>query len=159
MSTQGAYVMLRTEEQRRYALRLLADAVVDQEKPSAVHFVTEGDKRSSLQNAYLWGWLYAQIEVALKDAGIQIPCKDGSSHPYTKDVLHEIFKNKFLVLGEIEAKNGSVLPIVGYTTQLSKKAFCEYCDNVGHLARDFWNITVPPTVGIYRDYEREIRGR
>jgi len=133
--------------------------VVDNKKPSAVQFVTEGDKRSNLQNSYLWGWLYAQIENALKEAGIQIPCKDGSSHPYTKDVLHEIFKNKFLVLGEIEAKNGSVLPIVGSTTRLSKKEFCEYCDNVEHFALDFWGIIVPPTVGIYRDYEREVRGK
>lgn len=154
---QGQYILLRTERNRDYAKELLDQCPIDPDKPRAVQFILDGDRRSKLQNAYLWGHLYAQIEKALKEAGIQIPCKDGTSHPYTKDVLHEIFKNKFLVMGEIEAKNGSVLPIIGSTTKLSKKKFCEYCDNVEQFALDFWGITVPPTVGIYKDYEREIR--
>lgn len=156
---EGQYVLLRSEVNKGRALEIIESLPINESNPWGVQFVPEGDRRTLIQNSYLWGWLYHSIAKALSEAGIAIPMKDGATHPYDKDILHEIFGKKFRKIGEIVAKNGNTLDIIQSTTKMGKKRFAEYCDEVEGFAWDFWEIRIPPTVGIYKDYERELRSR
>lgn len=116
-------------------------------------------KRSELQNRYLWGWLYRNIEKQLEDGGIHIPLDDGSEYPYTKDILHDIFKEMFLCYGEIartSPKTGErkVRKLCYSTTQLVKHAkteeqeqrcFSVYVTKIKQFAFQVWGIHIPPT--------------
>lgn len=116
-------------------------------------------KRSELQNRYLWGWLYRNIEKQLEEGGIVIASDDGSEHPYTADLLHEIFKERFLCYGEIvrtHPKTGErkVRTLCYSTTQLVKHAkteeqeqrcFSTYVTKIKQFVWQVWGIQVPPT--------------
>ena len=158
--TEGQYFLIRTQDHKDHAIRSILDSVrPDAEKPVAIQIVTDGDNRTKLQNSYLWGWLYKNIVEQLEEAGIQIPLEDGTKYPYDKDILHDIFGRKFRTVGTLVAKNGSEMPLIKSTTKMGKKEFGEYCDNVEKFAHEFWGITIPPSRGIYRDYEDILRGR
>lgn len=119
---------------------------LDISKPKLITVSDKLPTRSQLQNRYLWGWVYASIESQLEAGGIVIHCDDGKEVPYTKDILHEIFKSKFLILSVIEAKGRSVT-IYQSTTKLSTVEFCDFVRKVEQFVYQFWRITVPPPVG------------
>ena len=64
----------------------------------------------------------------LELGGIVINTETGEV-PYTKEILHEIFKRKYLVKQVIETKKKSI-EIYSSTTDLSTKEFVEFCENV-----------------------------
>lgn len=156
---QGEFWVIRTDEQKAAALGHLACIRPDPSAPVAIKVEPYKRRRSDLQNRFLWGWIYAELERQLADAGIVIHCDDGTGHPYTKDVLHEIFKTKFLAIGSIEAK-GRSLTLYKSTTQLNTQEFSEFVENVRRFAYQFWGITVhDPVDKYYRTILEEIRGR
>lgn len=114
--------------------------------------------RTALQRSYQWGWVYDQIVKSLDAAGIVIPLEDGAEHPYTADILHEIFKTKLLPPSNvIKAKNGKELIIPGSTANMPKKAFSEFIDSVKNFVYQVWGIQVPePTRGKWFDYYKEL---
>jgi len=144
----GEFWVIRTDDQKAAAVSHLACLQPSNDSPVAVKVEPYKKKRSNLQNAFLWGWIYAQIESQLADAGIVINCDDGTEHPYTKDVLHEIFKQKFLAIGCIEAK-GRSLPLFKSTTELNKAQFSEFVERVRQFVYQFWGITVHDPVDRY----------
>lgn len=119
---------------------------LDLSKPKAVKIEDKLPTRTQLQNRYLWGWIYASIESQLEAGGIVIQCDDGREVPYTKEILHEIFKRKFLVIGVLEAK-GKSLELYRSTTELKTIEFCEFVRKVEQFAHQFWKITIPQPVG------------
>lgn len=116
-------------------------------------------KRNDLQNRYLWGWLYLNIEQQLDAGGIVITDDAGREYPYTKDLLHEMFKEMFLCYGEIVRTN----PVTGErrtrklcysTTELvkhakseeqEKRCFSVYVNCIKRFVWDYWQIQIPPT--------------
>ncbi|WP_299940898.1 recombination protein NinB [uncultured Microbulbifer sp.] len=157
---EGEFWVVRTPTQKACVLDSLNRLKPSADKPMAVKVGPFKATRSTLQNRFLWGWVYSEISRQLDEAGIVIPCDDGTEHPYTKDVLHEVFKQKFLAIGSIEAKGKSII-LYGSTAKLTKKKFSEYLENVRRFAFDFWGITVvDPYVGQYKAIWGELsRGR
>ena len=154
---QGEYRIIRNDHEKAQAVAALVDVRPDKDNPVAIKFEPYKKKRSDLQNRYLWGWIYDQIARQLDEAGIVIHCDDGTEHPYTKDVLHEIFKQKFLAIGTLEAK-GRSLPLYESTTGLNKKQFSEFTESVRGFVWQFWGITVAdPNAGYWQTIAKEIR--
>ena len=127
----GEFWVVRTDYQKNNAIKALADIVPNQETPMAVKVEEYKPKRSELQNRFLWGWIYKHLADSLESAGIVIHCDDGTEHPYTKDVLHEIFKIKYLGKASFEAK-GKSLTLYYSSTELGKKQLVQSCDKQEH---------------------------
>lgn len=116
---------------------------VDLSKPLTVRITDKKPTRTELQNRYLFGWVYAQLGKALADAGIGITTAEGM-HPWTKDLLHETMRTKFLVKGEVVSKkSGRSILIYHSSTNLSTTQFGEFCKNVRDFAWEFWGVQIP----------------
>lgn len=156
MTVSGEFWVIRNDSQKAAAISHLACLQPDESSPVAIKVEPYKRKRSSLQNAFLWGWIYAEIVRHLADAGIVLNCDDGE-HPYTADILHEIFKQKFLAIGCLEAK-GRSLTLYKSTTDLNTAQFSEFVENVRGFVYQFWNITVAdPVSGHYQTLAEELR--
>lgn len=153
----GEYFVISTELAKKNAIKAIEAIDATTKDPIAVHIQRKGAGRTKMQNAYLWGWVYAQIVKALRDGGITIPLANGDTYPYDTEILHQIFKRKFLAIGTIIAKNGSELVTEKSTTSLTKKEFSAYCDDVEGFVWEFWNIRIPAPVGIFEHYKKETR--
>jgi hypothetical protein len=127
---------------------------VDLSAPLKIVITDKKAKRSELQNRYLFGWVYMQLAALLENAGIVIHTDTGEV-PWTKDLLHEVMKTKFLMIGEVKSKSGRTIPIYISTTKLCKEKFSEFVQNVKNLAYQFWGIDIPepPVKSIYREWE------
>jgi hypothetical protein len=141
---QGEHWILNDDSNRQALMNHLRS--LDLSKPKAVKIEDKLPTRTQLQNRYLWGWIYASIESQQEAGGIVIQCDDGREVPYTKEILHEIFKRKFLVIGVIEAK-GKSLELYRSTTELKTIEFCEFVRKVEQFVYQFWKITIPQPVG------------
>jgi hypothetical protein len=130
---------------------------IDLSAPLKVVITDQKAKRSELQNRYLFGWVYMQLASLLANAGIVIRTETGEI-PWTKDLLHEVMKTKFLMIGEVKSRGGRVIPVYQSTTKLSKQAFGEFVQNVKNLAYQFWGIDIPepPVKSIYREWENVV---
>lgn len=140
----GEFWILTENAQKQHLVQHIMG--LDLSKPKAVKIEDKLPTRTQLQNRYLWGWIYSNIDGQLEAAGIVIQCDDGREVPYTKDILHEIFKRKFLVIGVLEAK-GKSLELYRSTTELSTVEFCDYVRKVEQFVWQFWQITVPQAAG------------
>lgn len=154
MGPQGIFFHVRNEHQRDVAIK----AIQARETGKSGFFVqlkSSAPRRSEIQNAFMWGWVYREIARQLEDGGIVIPLDDGGEHPYTADVLHEIFREKFLVTGEIRNARGRTLKLYASTAKMSKKEFNQYIEQVKKFCRQLWHIEVdPPDRGIWHEYYR-----
>ena len=96
----------------------------------------------------------------LQQAGTVIHCEAGKEVPYTKDILHETFKDKFLIRETINAigKNGQskVLTLHYSTTELTAKQFSEFIDNITRFCWQFWQYNIPPPVGMFDQWATEL---
>lgn len=156
---QGQFWILKKDEQKK----LLVDEILSLSlsKPKYVKIEDKIEPRSDRQNRYIWGWVYDQIKIALDEAGITIPCEGGREHPYTVDVLHEIFKRKFLLQEVIETrgKRGQrrSLEMFKSTAKLNKKEFSTFVGEVKNFAYQFWGVTIPtPNRGFWHDYYKSL---
>lgn len=120
------------------------------------------DTRTDQMNRYLWGWLYRQIEKALNDAGIVIPDDDGTEYPYTKDLLHEMFKEMFLCRATIK-RGDKERKLCWSTRELAKSplahengderpSFKTYVDQIQQFASQYWHIEIPEPPARNMDY-------
>lgn len=152
----GEYWIIRTDDQKAHAMGHLACINPSADAPVVIKVEPYKKKRSDLQNRFIWGWVYSEIERQLQDAGIVIHCDDGTEHPYTKEILHEIMKQKFLAVGSIEAKGRSLI-LHKSTTDLNTAQFSEFVEQVRQFVFQFWNITVAdPVSGYYKTLAEEI---
>ena len=145
--------IIRNDANRRFLMEHLQKQDLD--KPLTVE-INEGEQRTKLQNAFLNGWIYRQGAQLLEDAGIVIDCDDGTEHPYTRDVIHEIMRRKYLTIGELKAK-GRTLPIIQSTAELTTGQFCEYVDNVRGFFWQFWRVQIPDPPGRFKAQWEEWR--
>ena len=156
--------ILRTTTNKYEAAEYIAELVIDEHYPVLVEVTPWEQKRSELQNKYLWGWCYRYIADKLEEAGIVIPLDDGREYPYNADMLHEIFKDKFLCYDIIVVK-GRERKLCYSTTQLlmkpkpgdEQRGFRTYVTNIKQFAIQCWGIDVPPTYNEdYRQLERDL---
>ena len=143
-------------------------------KNNAIHFNAANPKqitvekfkhtRSQAQNRALWGWYYKNLSEALDDAGISVEDDDGRCYPYTAELLHEIFKDAFLVKTEITRK-GVTRKLHHSTADLPKSgdggsmpSFSQYLDKIKNFSREYWHIDIPdPVSGYYRDLMERLK--
>ena len=152
----GVFWIIRSEDNLKNAIDALSRVDVNDKKPWAMKVGPYKAKRTDLQNRYLWGWVYKQIEDKLADGGISIKCEDAREVPYTKDILHEIFKGKFLILEVIETRKSS-LTLYKSTKDLETDEFSAYCTAIKSFVWSFWKIQVPePCDGVYSQYAKEL---
>jgi hypothetical protein len=90
------------------------------------------NRRSEPQNRYLWGVVYQEIRIRLKELG----------NDFTSEEIHELMKLKFnpvpLVLsgGEIEQIGGS-------TAKMNKEEMSIYLDKIFLWCAEFLEIDIP----------------
>ena len=84
-------------------------------------------KRSTNQNSLYW--LY--IDIIRKDLG------------YDKNRMHRIIAYKFLKVEEVNEETGEIEISVLSTTELSKKQFIEYIDNIIQWSFEYLKIELP----------------
>lgn len=127
---------------------------IDLTAPLKVVITDQKAKRTELQNRYLFGWVYMQLSSLLANAGVVIHTETGEI-PWTKDLLHEVMKTKFLMIGAVESRGGNTIPIYKSSTKLSRAEFSEFVQNIKNLAYQFWGIDIPepPAKSIYREWE------
>lgn len=153
----GEFWIVRTDHNLQCVSEVVKNIKPSEKYPMAVKIQPFKMKRSDLQNRYLWGWVYKQIAVQLEERGIIIRCEDDREIPYTKDILHEIFKGKFLIREVVEA-GGKTLTLYHSTSSLNTTKFTQYVNEVKSFVWQFWKINVPePHDGVYRQYADEIK--
>jgi hypothetical protein len=109
------------------------------------------DRRNSLQNRYLNGWVYKWAVQGLSEAGHSI-----HGQPWTRDRFHAAMQACFLVVDEFEL-NGQAHHVYESTGDMSRKRFAEYCDQVKAFVYDAWGVVIPePEDDFYRELLREI---
>lgn len=157
MLMSGEYFHVTNEHHRQ----CLIDLLTKKDIPAHGFYAQIRDgapKRTQLQNAFLWGWIYSQIAQQLEEGGIEIQLENGSTQPYTKDILHELFKRRFLKRGEITNEHGRTLELYGSTTDLSRGEFSDYITRVKHFVYGLWRIDVAePERGIWHSYWQSIQ--
>ena len=95
--------------------------------------VKKKNRRSNPQNRYLWGVVYKEVEIRLKQLGNDV----------NADVVHEFLKGKFLQVPMI-AEGGEVIEnLPGSTADLNKEEFALYVDKIIMWAAQFLEITIP----------------
>lgn len=95
------------------------------------------NKRSTPQNAYLWGVVYPIVKGGLIDAGF-----DEFRQDYELEMTHELCKFRFLKR-DIANSDGEVMEIIGSTKELRTVAFMEYLENIGKWASEYLQVFIP----------------
>ena len=144
-------ITCRTREDCARAAIAVAQMPIDD--PMLVTWEPLKPTRTEKQNRYLWGWLYWNIAKQLGEAGIVIPSDDGREFPYTKNLLHDIFKEQFLCYAEI-TRGQKTRKLCYSTSELVRKTekeedeqrcFSTYVENIKEFCFQVWRIHVPPT--------------
>lgn len=157
--TETVSMMCRTVSDALRAADVVSRIQPEDKSPWLVEAKPYAVTRTERQNRYLWGWLYRNIASQLDDAGIVIQSDDGREFPYTKDLLHEIFKEEFLCYAEITRTNPktgetktrklcySTADLVKHskTDEDEKRCFATYVQNIKNFCRQVWGIEIPPT--------------
>ena len=142
---------------------------VEREGTASWKFVE--DSRTDQMNRYLWGWLYRQTEKALSDAGYTVQSDDDTEYPYTKDLLHEMFKDMFLCKATIK-RGDRERKLCWSTRDLAKSdtayengderpSFKSYVEQIKQFVSQYWGIEIPepPVLNIdYPELLAELRG-
>jgi len=138
------------------AVQAVCKLAPNESQPMAVKIYKWDEKRTELQNNYLNGWVYRQLAKLLHDAGIVIPCDDGTEIPYTRDILHDwVFSDRFRVKSETIVK-GKVKKLYESTAEMGKKRFGEYVDQIHEFAHQYWKVSIPPPNGEFKEYAKEL---
>ena len=95
--------------------------------------IKKKNRRSNPQNRYLWGVVYKEIEVRLKELGNEMDAEE----------VHEFCKAEFNKV-EITGDGGEVIGSKGgSTTEFNKSEMSEYWDKIIYWAADFLQIVIP----------------
>lgn len=87
------------------------------------------EKRSNKQNKLFWLWLRVIAD----------------STGYTPLQVKSILQYKFLFVDEYCEKTGDIIPRIRSTSELSKKEFTEFMDNVNLWASEYLKLDLPKT--------------
>lgn len=171
---QKILINIRNQSDKLRAAEAIAQLEIEDGQPWQVVAKPHKVLRTERQNSYLWGWLYLNIAKQLADAGIVINLDDGREIPYDTDLLHEIFKEKFLCYDEItrthpKTRAKSTRKLCYSTSQLVKhstapddepRCFATYVNNIKQFCYALWGIEIPPTYSEeLMELDNEVRDR
>lgn len=120
---------------------------------SEVEITIGKPKRSTQANAYYWGVVLKEIQLACVEAGVTATNPEtGEMHPITAEMLHRMMKDRYLQPEPVEIA-GQPLTLGGSTTRLDSTEFFDYVERVRSdpfvLAL---GVDVPEPEGSYRSY-------
>jgi hypothetical protein len=95
--------------------------------------IRKKNRRSSPQNRYLWGVVYKELEIRLRDLGNDVD----------SDTVHDFCKGKFNPKPLAGIGGEKIDDIGGTTTDLTKSEFSEYVDKIIQFAAEYLDITIP----------------
>jgi len=149
---------LTNENQARRILSALADQLPamfpqDQQTTYVIEVVDAEEKRTVLQNRYLWGWVYPQLSEALTDGGISHP----SGEPYSPTLVRLELAVKFRQCGSI-VQDGFEYPDYKSTGDMGKKEFAAFVESANryYIERDQVGIPDHRDNEYYANVAREI---
>jgi len=107
----------------------------------------------------------------MEEAGIVISLQDGSEHPFTAEILHEMAKRKLLVRSEGLTVSGGTFRSYWSTTELGRKSkdvegterpsFRDYVEGFRRLMFQIYGIQIPDPplrVSDYAGIIEELKG-
>lgn len=91
-------------------------------------------KRSDNQNRFYWSGVLEAAKAGFMDAG----------YSFTKEEIHEVFKNRFLEGKEfVNEGTGEILKVGATTTGLTKSEFSDYISEIKAFSIEWLNTTIP----------------
>ena len=91
------------------------------------------NRRSEPQNRYLWGVVYSELRIRLKELG----------NDFTNEEVHELMKLKFNPV-PLAGPDGEVLDYCGGSTaKMNKEEMGIYLDKIIQWAAEFLGIEIP----------------
>lgn len=90
-------------------------------------------KRTLLQNAYLFGYMYRAVQEGLKDM---------TGEKYTIEQIHEMFKAMFLKNEIMNKETGETATIPGSTATLSTSEFMFYIEEITKWSAEWLHIII-----------------
>jgi len=95
--------------------------------------IKKKNRRSTQQNRYLWGVVYKEVEIRMRELGNDVD----------SNLVHDFFKDKFLQK-ELVGQGGEVIDsIPGSSAELNKEDFGIYVDKIIEWSASFLSITIP----------------
>lgn len=103
-------------------------------KDGAVEMVIrKKNRRSSQSNRYLWGVVYKEVEIRLRDLGNDVD----------SEIVHEFLKSKFLQVPVVGGDGEVIADRPGSTADLNKDQFTEYIENIMRWASEYLELYIP----------------
>lgn len=91
-------------------------------------------RRSSEQNAYLWGVVYTHALEGFKQLG---------NLGLTTEDIHEFFKGEFLKGRKLKLKGGMAKDLIPSTRELDTMAMSDYIEQIKIFSAEMLNINIP----------------
>lgn len=91
--------------------------------------------RTNNQNAYLWGVVYPAVMQGFIDMGWD--------EITNVDMVHEIFKAKFLTTEAVNKHTGELISFPLSTAKMDTQQFTTYVDQITDFAREHLKIEIP----------------
>jgi hypothetical protein len=95
--------------------------------------IKKRNRRSNQANKYLWGVVYKEVEIRMKELGNDVDC----------EVVHEFFKDRFLQIHLIGEGGEIIGHKAGSTADLNKDEFSIYLDKIFEFAASILSIEIP----------------
>lgn len=150
IGVEGVFWVIKTQRDKENAMRSFDEVVPSTEAPMAMQIKPFKPTKTEKQRAYLWGWVYAQTALLCEEAGIAFPLVGDFERPATKEILHAMGQEAFLVCGQIKKKNGQLVNIYTSTESLNRHDYWKYTENFTRLIYQCWGIVIPiPPKGSY----------
>lgn len=103
-------------------------------KDGAVEMVIKPkNRRSTQQNRYLWGVVYKEVEIRLKELGNDV----------NPEVVHEFLKGKFLKKALLGEGGELIDEVPGSTAELNKEDFSNYVEAIAKWAAEYLGLCIP----------------
>lgn len=91
------------------------------------------NKRSLNQNAYLFGYVYAEVQAGIKEI---------QGEKYTISQIHEMFKMQFLAKEIVNKNTGEIIKIAGSTATLTTVEMMEYISEITKWSDEWLNVII-----------------
>lgn len=123
------------------------------ESKYVLEFSDAEERRTKLQNSFLYGWVYPQLAKALTEAGIKHP----SGETYCPTLVRLELMIKFRQCGSI-VQDGREYPDYKSTAKMGKKEFSAFIDAANHyyIERDGVGLPDHRTSEYYSNMADEI---
>ena len=103
-----------------------------------LEFEDADKKRSKLQNAYLFGWVYTELSKSLNLAGYTV-----GGNAFTPAIIHAIAQANFRIIGQGQDDKGKDFYIYRSTADMGKKEFAEDIEKINFYFIDQYQIGIP----------------